>query len=442
MSMLASVRWLSTVIKVFSKKRSVREFISGFHGSRNPISLMFVDGDERHCLSGICHYRYRGAPNAISQVKAEEFLTENSRVYALVCDGLICRAEEFNIAIDDVTFLEVCAVVVNRYQGVLEDTVGAGIHFRIPWIEKPHIFDVSQQYHQMNIKTTTKDLRMADIQLHVLSHRDITKLPFLEFVTIVNEVLLNAISQVKEFLTDNSRVCSLGCDGLIRRAEEFNIAIDDVAFLERAVVVNRYQGVLEETIGARIHFRIPWIEKPHIFDGGDERHCLLGICHYRQRGAPNAISQVKAEEFLTDNSRVYTLVCDGLICRAEEFNIAIDDVTFLEVEVPIFGENLNFVLFFFGVSIRSLYIVDVGQRVVVVNRYQGVLEDIVSQEFVTIVNEVLPDVISQVKAEEFLTDNSRACALVRDNLIRHAEDFNIAIGDIAFLEVVITRDRA
>ncbi|WVY99764.1 hypothetical protein V8G54_025834 [Vigna mungo] len=157
------------------------------------------------------------------------------------------------------------AVVVNRYRGVLEDTIDAGIHFRIPWIEKSHIFDVRRCYHQMNIKTTTKDLQMADMRLHIIFHPDITKLPVMvkkaydkktfpeivsevikdtmsqEFVTLVNEVLPDVISQVKaeEFLTNNSWVCALVRDGLIRRSEDFNIAIDDVALLEVVLTRNR-----------------------------------------------------------------------------------------------------------------------------------------------------------------------------------------------------------
>jgi len=42
------------------------------------------------------------------------------------------------------------AVLFDRFRGVLDQTVGEGTHFLIPWLQKPFIFDIRTRPHQFS----------------------------------------------------------------------------------------------------------------------------------------------------------------------------------------------------------------------------------------------------------------------------------------------------
>ncbi|MCI61472.1 prohibitin-3 mitochondrial-like, partial [Trifolium medium] len=39
------------------------------------------------------------------------------------------------------------AVLFDRFRGILEQSVGEGTHFLIPWVQKPYIFDIRTRPH-------------------------------------------------------------------------------------------------------------------------------------------------------------------------------------------------------------------------------------------------------------------------------------------------------
>ncbi|KVH92849.1 Band 7 protein [Cynara cardunculus var. scolymus] len=166
------------------------------------------------------------------------------------------------------------AVLFDRFRGVIDDTVGEGTHFLIPWLQQPYIFDIRTKPHTFSSISGTKDLQMVNLTLRVLSRPQVNKLPSifktlgleydekvlpnltlrvlsrpqvnklpsifktlgLEYdekvlPSIGNEVLKAVVAQFNadQLLTERPHVSALVRDSLIRRAKDFNIVLDDVA---------------------------------------------------------------------------------------------------------------------------------------------------------------------------------------------------------------------
>jgi len=60
------------------------------------------------------------------------------------------------------------AVLFDRFRGVLDQTVGEGTHFLIPYLQTPHIYDIRTKPHTFSSKSGTKDLQMVNLTLRVL----------------------------------------------------------------------------------------------------------------------------------------------------------------------------------------------------------------------------------------------------------------------------------
>ncbi|CAI9111526.1 OLC1v1011769C1 [Oldenlandia corymbosa var. corymbosa] len=134
------------------------------------------------------------------------------------------------------------AVIFDRFRGVIDETVGEGTHFRIPWLQTPYIFDIRTRPHAFSSISGTKDLQMVNLTLRVLSRPETGRLPDifktlgLEYdekvlPSIGNEVLKAVVAQFNadQLLTERPHVSALVRESLIRRARDFNIVLDDVA---------------------------------------------------------------------------------------------------------------------------------------------------------------------------------------------------------------------
>ncbi|KAM2128650.1 hypothetical protein ACFX1R_008409 [Malus domestica] len=110
------------------------------------------------------------------------------------------------------------AVLFDRFCGVIDDTIGEGTHFLIPWLQKPYIFDIRTRPHTSSI-SGTKDLQMVNLTLRVLSRLEVSRLPQIfktlgleydkkVFPSIGNEVLKVVVAQFNVVLR-----CVGGADG-------------------------------------------------------------------------------------------------------------------------------------------------------------------------------------------------------------------------------------
>eukprot|EP00933_Yihiella_yeosuensis_P081457 TRINITY_DN95071_c0_g1_i1.p1 TRINITY_DN95071_c0_g1~~TRINITY_DN95071_c0_g1_i1.p1 ORF type:complete len:285 (+),score=65.47 TRINITY_DN95071_c0_g1_i1:71-925(+) len=139
------------------------------------------------------------------------------------------------------------AVKYNRLSGVGSDTYAEGVHFLLPWFERPIVFDVKARPHTMSSLTGSKDLQMVNISLRVLCRPDTRKLgdiyktiglDFDEKVlpSIINEVLKSVVAQynASQLVVQREMVSKMIRQRLVTRAMDFGILLDDVAITHLA----------------------------------------------------------------------------------------------------------------------------------------------------------------------------------------------------------------
>lgn len=134
------------------------------------------------------------------------------------------------------------AIKYNRLSGVGESTYREGLHFRVPWFERPIVFDVRARPHTMTSLTGSRDLQMVNISLRALCKPDTAKLAdvyrhlgpdYDEKVlpSIINEVLKGVVAQynASQLILQRELVSRMIRQRLVQRAADFNILLDDVA---------------------------------------------------------------------------------------------------------------------------------------------------------------------------------------------------------------------
>ncbi|KAJ9618748.1 Prohibitin-1, subunit of the prohibitin complex (Phb1p-Phb2p) [Taxawa tesnikishii (nom. ined.)] len=134
------------------------------------------------------------------------------------------------------------AVIFDRLSGVKEKVVNEGTHFLIPWLQKAIIYDVRTKPRNISTTTGSKDLQMVSLTLRVLHRPDVKMLPKIYqnlgqdydervLPSIGNEVLKAIVAQfdAAELITQREAVSNRIRTDLLRRASEFNIALEDVS---------------------------------------------------------------------------------------------------------------------------------------------------------------------------------------------------------------------
>ncbi|MCJ1455448.1 Prohibitin-1, subunit of the prohibitin complex (Phb1p-Phb2p) [Mycoblastus sanguinarius] len=134
------------------------------------------------------------------------------------------------------------AVIFDRLSGVKENVMNEGTHFLIPWLQKSIIYDVRTKPRNISTTTGSKDLQMVSLTLRVLHRPEVKMLPKIYqslgldydervLPSIGNEVLKAIVAQfdAAELITQREAVSARIRTDLLKRANEFNIALEDVS---------------------------------------------------------------------------------------------------------------------------------------------------------------------------------------------------------------------
>ncbi|OMO73605.1 Prohibitin [Corchorus capsularis] len=164
------------------------------------------------------------------------------------------------------------------------------------------------------------------------------------------------------FLTNLARVAF----GLGAAATAVNASMYTVDGGQRAVIFDRFGGILDETVGEGTHFLIPILQKPNIFDIRTKAHTFSSVSgtkdlqmvnltlrvlsrpeqkqlpwifkqlglEYDEKILPSignevlkaTVAQYNADQLLTERATVSALIRSALTERAKEFNIVLEDV--------------------------------------------------------------------------------------------------------------------
>ncbi|KAF9615699.1 hypothetical protein IFM89_026114 [Coptis chinensis] len=128
----------------------------------------------------------------------------------------------------------------DRFRGVLDTTVGEGTHFKIPWLQMPHIFNIKSKPHVFTSSSPTKDLQTVSLTLRVLSRPEVSKLPTI-FKTLgveyENKVLPSIGNEVLKAVVAQFEAEQLLREGLVLRAKCLHWYVKGSYFVLRTLIL-------------------------------------------------------------------------------------------------------------------------------------------------------------------------------------------------------------
>jgi prohibitin 1 len=129
-------------------------------------------------------------------------------------------------------------------KGVGTKVLCEGLHFKIPVLYEPIIFSVRMNPHIIETKTPAKDLQTVNITVRILERPDeefLSKLYLSQTKKYAERVLPNITHEIikavvarynpDQLITQREKVSLEIRQGLVAKAKEFNIILDDVAII-------------------------------------------------------------------------------------------------------------------------------------------------------------------------------------------------------------------
>merc|ERR1711907_435280 len=126
-------------------------------------------------------------------------------------------------------------------------TRAEGMHFKVPWFDRPTIFNVKYEPYLLRSMSGSRDLQMVDMQLRVLCRPNVDVLPtifkkigadYREKVlpSIVNEVLKSEVARhnATQLITNREQISAEIKKVLVSKATEFGIQVQDVSITHLA----------------------------------------------------------------------------------------------------------------------------------------------------------------------------------------------------------------
>ncbi|CAD8100034.1 unnamed protein product [Paramecium primaurelia] len=163
-------------------------------------------------------------------------------------------------------------LIFDRFQGVKESVYGEGMHFFIPVIQSPIVAEVRLQPKTVASHTGTKDLQTVDIAIRML-HKPIEQylpeiyktigLNYEEKIlpSIANEVLKAVVAQydADQLIKMREKISQEIKEGLIERAKEFKIVLEDVSITHLGFMKEYAQAIEAKQVAQQLAERQKFI---------------------------------------------------------------------------------------------------------------------------------------------------------------------------------------
>jgi len=149
---------------------------------------------------------------------------------------------------------------------------GEGTHFKIPWLQRPYIYNIRSTPRNIKSLTGSRDLQMVDINLRVIYRPMQEKLPQMYrtlgldydervLPSIANETLKSVIAQYNaiELITKREQVSAQVRGRLQDRAKDFFITLDDVSITHLAFSPQFTAAVESKQVAQQDAERSKWV---------------------------------------------------------------------------------------------------------------------------------------------------------------------------------------